>query len=67
MIGVDQEAYAEGELIDSKEFDGIKLIVKAIKNYRIPEGNKLGSIKTAYRLRDWLISRQRYCCPYSIN
>ena len=66
MIGVDQEAYTEeGELINSKEFDGIqshsegnKKVIEYLKS------NKLGSSKTTYRLRDWLISRQRYWgCP----
>ena len=55
------EAYTdEGILINSGEFDGLnnveakeKITQKAIK-----EG--LGEAKTQYRLRDWLISRQRY-------
>ena len=55
------EAYTdEGILINSGEFDGLnnveakeKITQKAIK-----EG--FGEAKTQYRLRDWLISRQRY-------
>jgi leucyl-tRNA synthetase len=49
-----------GILTNSGEFDGkesakaIKLIVNKLKN----EGN--GDFKVTYRLRDWLVSRQRY-------
>ena len=66
MIGVDQEAYTEeGELINSKEFDGIKSHSEGNKKViEYLKSNKLGSSKTTYRLRDWLISRQRYWgCP----
>ena len=65
-IGVDQEAYTEeGELINSKEFDGIKSHSEGNKKViEYLKSNKLGSSKTTYRLRDWLISRQRYWgCP----
>ena len=66
MIGVDKEAYTEeGELINSKEFDGIKSHSEGNKKViEYLKSNKLGSSKTTYRLRDWLISRQRYWgCP----
>ena len=49
-----------GELINSGEFDGIdneivkENIIKALENIG------KGTARTNYRLRDWLISRQRY-------
>lgn len=49
-----------GVLVNSGEFDGIKVDDAKIK---ITEAlNKIGKgeIKTNYRLRDWLVSRQRY-------
>ena len=66
MIGIDEEAYTEeGVLINSKEFDGIKSHSEGNKKViEYLKSNKLGSSKTTYRLRDWLISRQRYWgCP----
>ena len=55
------EAYTEpGVLINSNEFDGMKNeeAKKAITEKAVKEG--FGEFKTQYRLRDWLISRQRY-------
>ena len=50
----------EGLLINSKEFNGMKNdeAKKAITQKAVDEG--FGEFKTQYRLRDWLISRQRY-------
>lgn len=50
----------EGILINSNEFNGMKNIEakKAITQKAVDEG--FGEFKTQYRLRDWLISRQRY-------
>ena len=55
------EAYtSEGKLVNSKEFNDLfseeakEHIVKAL------ESKKLGKKVTQYKLRDWLISRQRY-------
>ena len=60
------EAFIDrGKLINSGEFDGLnshdeassKIIQKLVEI-------KSGEGKTTYRLRDWLISRQRYWgCP----
>ena len=54
-------AYTDwGNLVNSSEFNGLKNdeakqhIVKAL------ESKKLGRFVTQYKLRDWLISRQRY-------
>ena len=50
----------EGILINSNEFNGMKNTdaKKAITEKAVREG--FGEFKTQYRLRDWLISRQRY-------
>ena len=55
------EAYTEpGVLVNSGEFNGMKNeeAKKAITEKAVREG--FGEFKTQYRLRDWLISRQRY-------
>ena len=55
------EAYTEpGIMINSGEFNGMKNedAKKAITEKAVKEG--FGEFKTQYRLRDWLISRQRY-------
>lgn len=52
----DKRAFTgEGELINSGEFDGVDS-KKAIGLV----GQKFGKVKFNYKLRDWLISRQRY-------
>ncbi len=55
------EAYVEeGILVNSGRFNGLKNTEakKAITEYA--EANGFGYAKTQFRLRDWLISRQRY-------
>ena len=55
------EAFTEeGVLVNSNEFDGMKNTEakKAITQKAVDNG--FGEFKTQYRLRDWLISRQRY-------
>lgn len=55
------DAYTEaGVLVNSGEFNGIKnnKAKKAITQWAVDKG--FGKFKTQYRLRDWLISRQRY-------
>ena len=49
-----------GVLINSGEFNGMKNneAKKAITKWAVDKG--FGEFKTQYRLRDWLISRQRY-------
>ena len=57
----ESEAYTEeGILVNSGEFNGMKNTdaKKAITEKAVREG--FGEFKTQYRLRDWLISRQRY-------
>ena len=56
-----KDAYTEeGVLTNSGEFNGIKntKAKKAITQWAVDKG--FGEFKTQYRLRDWLISRQRY-------
>jgi len=56
-----KEAYVEpGVMINSDKFDGISNEEgkKAITQFAADGG--FGEFKTQYRLRDWLISRQRY-------
>ncbi|HZK01882.1 MAG TPA: leucine--tRNA ligase [Anaerovoracaceae bacterium] len=56
-----EEAFsAEGKMINSGDFDGLDNIegIKKISEYL--EENELGTVTVNYRLRDWLISRQRY-------
>ena len=50
----------EGVLVNSNEFNGMKNTEakKAITQKAVDNG--FGEFKTQYRLRDWLISRQRY-------
>lgn len=55
------DAYTEaGVLVNSGEFNGIKnnKAKKAITQWAVDKS--FGEFKTQYRLRDWLISRQRY-------
>lgn len=55
------DAYTEeGVLVNSNEFNGMKNTEakKAITEKAVKAG--FGEFKTQYRLRDWLISRQRY-------
>lgn len=56
-----EEAYTDdGILVNSNEFDGMKNTEakQAITQKAVDNG--FGEFKTQYRLRDWLISRQRY-------
>jgi len=58
---VSDKAYTgEGELINSGDFDGLDSL-EAIKEItRFLKRKKMGKEITQYKLRDWLISRQRY-------
>ncbi len=55
------KAYTEpGVLVNSGEFDGIENEDAKAKITEFAEKQGFGYAKTQYRLRDWLISRQRY-------
>ncbi|RAO99747.1 leucine--tRNA ligase [Petrotoga sp. 9PW.55.5.1] len=56
-----KEAYTgEGKLVNSGEFTGLdnKEAIEKISSWL--EINNIGKVVTQYKLRDWLISRQRY-------
>ncbi len=56
-----QEAYAgEGKMVNSGTFDGLDNLqgIEKVTAYLDQQG--LGRAQVTYRLRDWLISRQRY-------
>ncbi|MEK6568421.1 MAG: leucine--tRNA ligase [Candidatus Omnitrophota bacterium] len=55
------EAYeGDGTQINSGEFDGLANQEAKIKISQWMDRNSMGKIVTHWRLRDWLISRQRY-------
>ncbi len=49
-----------GVMVNSGEFDGLTSEEGKIAIVKKLEESKKGELKTNYRLRDWLISRQRY-------
>lgn len=58
---IDKEAYeSEGKMMNSGEFDGMNSAEFKEKITDILQARKLAVRKTNYRLKDWLISRQRY-------
>ncbi len=55
------EAYeTDGIQVNSGEFDGLPNTEAKIKIAEWMEKKRIGKIQTHWRLRDWLISRQRY-------
>ncbi len=66
--GVRESAYTEaGIIINSGEFDGLDSVTAKTKIVELAEKNQWGIAKITYRLRDWLISRQRYWgCPIPV-
>ena len=50
----------KGTLINSAQFDGMKAMEARDKITQYAKEQGFGEFKTQYRLRDWLISRQRY-------
>jgi leucyl-tRNA synthetase len=55
------EAYTEaGTMVNSGEFNGLPSPKGAKKIAEYMEAHGIGKIKVNYKLRDWLISRQRY-------
>jgi len=56
-----EEAYLdEGTMVNSGQFNGLPSPEGARKIAEYMEANGIGQVKVNYRLRDWLISRQRY-------
>mgnify|MGYP001303253599 CR=1 FL=1 len=57
----------EGYLINSNQYDGISNTIAKLKISEEGVNNGWAENKIQYRLRDWLISRQRYWgCPIPI-
>ncbi|GAB4284569.1 MAG: hypothetical protein Kow0081_1790 [Candidatus Dojkabacteria bacterium] len=57
----------EGNLINSAEFSGLNTEKAKDEIIKFIEKKKIGKKKTTYRLRDWLVSRQRYWgCPIPV-
>lgn len=55
------EAYTEyGEMVNSGEFDGTPGATAVAETIKYAEKKGIGKARINYRLRDWLISRQRY-------
>ncbi|WP_319423359.1 leucine--tRNA ligase [Pleurocapsa sp. FMAR1] len=62
------EAYTEpGIIVNSGQFDGMPSIEGKTKIIEYAEQQGYGKARVQYRLRDWLISRQRYWgCPIPV-
>ncbi|MGB3945544.1 MAG: leucine--tRNA ligase [Candidatus Saccharimonadales bacterium] len=57
----DEQIYhGEGTLLSSGEFDGMATSEAREQIVNWLEAQGVGAIKTTYKMRDWLISRQRY-------
>lgn len=57
---VDKIKHGEGVLINSGDFDGISSSDAREQVVAWLEEHEVGEAKTTYKMRDWLISRQRY-------
>ncbi len=66
--GVRDSAYTEsGTMVNSGGFDGLDSVTAKSEIIKLAEANQWGTAKITYRLRDWLISRQRYWgCPIPV-
>ena len=59
--GVEDEAtVADGQLINSGQFTGLSSEESRNVMAAFAEKNNFGKAETRYRIRDWLVSRQRY-------
>ncbi|MBO0765081.1 MAG: leucine--tRNA ligase [Hyphomicrobiaceae bacterium] len=67
-FAISDEAYdGDGTLINSKFLDGLGIEAAKDKIASLLEERGIGARKVNYRLRDWLISRQRYWgCPIPV-
>ncbi len=56
-----EQAYeGEGQLVDSGQFDGLSSLQAKEKVADFMEEKNIGGRQTNFRLKDWLVSRQRY-------
>jgi leucyl-tRNA synthetase len=60
LEGIEKIYHGEGTLINSGEFDGMSTSDAREQVVAWLEQNQKGQAKTTYKMRDWLISRQRY-------
>lgn len=60
VVKVIDETIGEGALINSAQFDGVPSSEAREKIVAWLETQGIGSATTTYKMRDWLISRQRY-------
>jgi leucyl-tRNA synthetase len=67
-FAIGQEAYAgEGTMINSDFLDGLTIEAAKDKIASLLEERGIGERKVNYRMRDWLLSRQRYWgCPIPV-
>ena len=67
-FAIGEEAYVgEGTMINSEFLDGMTIEAAKEKMADLLEERGIGARKVNYRLRDWLISRQRYWgCPIPV-
>jgi leucyl-tRNA synthetase len=67
-FAIGQEAYVgDGTMINSEFLDGLGIEAAKDKIATLLEERGIGSRQVNYRLRDWLISRQRYWgCPIPV-
>jgi leucyl-tRNA synthetase len=63
-----RDAYTEpGTIVNSDQFDGTPSMIGKAKIIEYAEQQGYGKARIQYRLRDWLISRQRYWgCPIPV-
>jgi leucyl-tRNA synthetase len=59
-IAVDSAYTDFGKLVDSGDFNGLASDEAKVHIVRALEAKKLGKFTTQFKLRDWLVSRQRY-------
>jgi len=60
LLDIEYAYEGEGILVNSKEFNNLDNILAKEKITKFLEKSNLGKPTTQYKLRDWLISRQRY-------
>lgn len=64
LNNLESAAPAEGRLINSGEFNGVDNLKAIPRIIDLIEDKRIGQKTVNYKLRDWLISRQRYWgCP----
>jgi len=69
-INLDEKAFTDvqtGVLVNSEILNGLSVKDAQQKIFKYLEDNKIGERKVNYKLKDWLVSRQRYWgCPIPV-